>query len=75
VAPVNRPVLEAAMELDFGDYEDAVLYEAARQASVQTIVTRNPRDFKTAELPVVLPAEFLQVLEQRQRESADSAVA
>ncbi len=28
VAPVNRPVLEEALELDFADFEDAVLHEA-----------------------------------------------
>lgn len=71
VAPVHRPVLEAAMELDFGDYEDAVLYEAARQVAARAIVTRNPRDFKAADLPVLLPTEFNEVLRQREREIAD----
>ena len=33
VAPVNRAVLEAALEAEgFRDFEDAVLHEAARQA-------------------------------------------
>ncbi len=44
VAPVNRPVLEAALELDFADSEDGVLHEAARLVDTEAIVTRNPRD-------------------------------
>jgi predicted nucleic acid-binding protein len=62
VIPVSRPVLEAALDLGFGDYEDAVLHEAARQADAQGIVTRNPRHFKAAALPVYTPEELSRAL-------------
>lgn len=62
VAPVNRGVLEAALLAGFGDFEDAVLHEAARHVGVQGIVTRNAKDFKRAELPVFLPGELEAVL-------------
>ena len=62
VVPVSRPVLEAALNLGFGDYEDAVLHEAARQADAQGIVTRNPRHFKAAALPVYTPEELSRAL-------------
>ena len=39
IAPVNRPVLEAALELDFADFEDSVLHEAARQVGAEAVVT------------------------------------
>ncbi len=69
VAPVNRPVLETAIELDFTDFEDAVIHESARQASVEAIVTRNPGDFKNATLSVLTPEECVGILEQRERQA------
>lgn len=65
VAPVNRAVLEDALRLDFQDFEDAVLHEAARHAAAEGIVTRNVRDFSQAVLPVYTPAELLQIIQQR----------
>ena len=64
VAPVNQPVLRAALEAKFADFEDAVAYAAARHAGAQSIVTRNAKDFKRAALPVYSPEEFLILLER-----------
>jgi predicted nucleic acid-binding protein len=63
IAPVNRPVLAAAIESRIGDFEDAVLHEAARQVSAQAIVTRDPSDFRSAALPTWSPAELCRVLD------------
>lgn len=62
VAPVDRPVLEAAIELAFSDFEDAVLYEAARRVGAEAIVTRNGSDFSTSEIPVYSPEKLAQAL-------------
>lgn len=70
IAPVNRSILEAALDSDFLDFEDAVLHEAARQASTQAIVTRNLGDFKKAVLPVYSPEELVKALDLQDR-SAD----
>ncbi len=64
VAPVNRPVLEAAFELDFADFEDSVLHEAARQVGAEAVVTRDPKGFKKATLSVLTPDECLGILKQ-----------
>src|SRR6185436_2550622 len=69
IAPVNRAVLETALDLGFADYEDAVIHEAARQVSAQGIVTRNPRHFKKAALPVYTPEELARALELREQET------
>jgi predicted nucleic acid-binding protein len=45
-------VLEAAIQADFADFEDAVIYESAKQAGVDAIVTRNTKDFKKAEMTI-----------------------
>lgn len=65
IAPVNRPVLEQASQSDFSDFEDAVLYEAAREVGAEAIVSRNQSDFQLARIPVYLPEEMLRVLGER----------
>lgn len=62
VAPVTRPVLEAALELPCPDFEDAVLHEAAREVGAAAIVTRDPADFPPAGLAVFSPRELLAAL-------------
>lgn len=62
VAPVTRSVLEGAFDHKIQDYEDAVIHEAAREASADAIVTRDLRDFAKADLTVYGPAELLSTL-------------
>lgn len=59
IAPVDREALEAALLLDFSDFEDAVIHESARAAGVTAIVTRDQKDFLRSEIPVLLPSELL----------------
>ena len=65
VAQVDKSVLLAAIQADFGDFEDAVLYKAAQYANIDCIVTRNIKDFKQSKLPVYLPAELDAILALR----------
>lgn len=44
------------------DYEDAVLAEAAVNAKLDCIVSRNGKDFTHAGIPVLSPEEYLQKL-------------
>lgn len=59
VAPVNRNVLDAALDVEFSDYEDAVLHEAARVAAASAIVTRDRHDFANSSIPIFAPMELL----------------
>lgn len=56
VAEVNAVVLHQAVNSDFSDFEDAVLYQAGVFRNVDGLVTRNQKDFKSATLPVSLYA-------------------
>lgn len=68
IAPVNRIVLENALEAQFTDFEDAVLYEAACHTGANYIITRNVSDFKKSTLPVFTPDEFLNMLQTIEEE-------
>ena len=59
VAPVDGHVLDRAWRLGLGDFEDAVVHEAARACGAAGIVTRNGGDFGRATLPVFDPRELL----------------
>ena len=59
IAPVNESTLRIALDLDFSDFEDAVLYQSAIDAGINAIVTRNGRYFKKAKLPIYSPQELL----------------
>jgi len=64
VTEVNEAVLAKAVDSDFSDFEDAVLYQASCYAGVDSIVTRNSKDFKTALLPIYSPDELWQLIQQ-----------
>ena len=65
VAAVNRPVLEEALKSKFPDFEDAVIYQAARYAGVHGLVTRDMQGFKRAKIPVYSPEELTGIIERR----------
>lgn len=62
VAPVNRHVLESALGAGFGDFEDAVIHEAACHVGVEAIVTRNQKDFKKSRVPVYSSEEMVKIV-------------
>ena len=63
VEPVDRQVLQQALALGWRDFEDAVQAVTAAQCQADYLVTRNPRDFKQSLVPVIMPSEFLVLLD------------
>lgn len=59
IAPVNRAVLEEALQSKMVDFEDAVLDQAGWLAGAELIVTRNQKDFRYATLKVSGPDDLL----------------
>jgi len=62
VASVGHATIEQALNLPYGDFEDAVQMMAAVQAGAQYLVTRNVRDYQAGPLPALQPAELLALL-------------
>lgn len=59
VEPVDVQVLQQALALGWGDFEDAVQAVTAVRCQADYLLTRNPRDFKQSPVPVITPSEFL----------------
>lgn len=58
---VNAPIIDKALHSTFADFEDAVQFECATSVvNLHCILTRNIKDFKTKEVLVQTPKEFLQ---------------
>ncbi len=55
VAAVDGNVLRDALQYETHDFEDAVSEAAARATACEAIVTRDPRGFRAAGLPVLTP--------------------
>ena len=62
VASVGHATIEQALNLPYGDFEDAVQMMAAVQADAQYLVTRNVQDYRAGPLPALQPAELLALL-------------
>ena len=62
IAPITRSVLEEALAAGFDDFEDAVIYQAARHVGAQAIVTRNGKDFCCSDITICTPDELVKAL-------------
>jgi predicted nucleic acid-binding protein len=63
VAPVNRSVLETALQSKFPDFEDAVAHASALHVGVHGIVTRDIRGFKQGTISIYSYEELIQALQ------------
>jgi predicted nucleic acid-binding protein len=58
-APVDGSIIQKALTRRWNDIEDAILYESAVAVGCNKIVTRNTRDFRSADkcIQIVTPRE------------------
>ena len=54
----HKNVLDA-LKSKFSDFEDALQHDSAVEHQCEYIITRNIEDYKNAEIPVLLPEEFI----------------
>ena len=61
VLSVTDKVIELALSSDFKDFEDAIQYFTATENDIKTLQTRNLKDYKTAQIPIMTAEQFLKV--------------
>ncbi len=59
VLAVTDKVVELALSSDFKDFEDGLHYFTAIENNLNTLLTRNLKDYKTAEIAVMTAEQFL----------------
>jgi predicted nucleic acid-binding protein len=59
ICELDEVIIEKGLNSDFLDFEDSLQYFSALRTECDIIVTRNGKDFKKSEIPVMSPDEFL----------------
>ena len=62
ICPVDREILETALKSSLADFEDAVQIACAEAQNLEAIITRNPRDFQTVNVPVMSATQMMEQL-------------
>ncbi len=63
VLAVTDKIIELALASDFKDFEDAVQYFTAIENNIKILLTRNLKDYKSAEIPTMTAEQFLKIKE------------
>jgi len=57
---IDKNAIITALNSDFKDFEDALQnYSAEQNGTINTIITRNTKDYKKSNLGVITPEDFL----------------
>jgi len=59
VSDLDDIVIEKGLISTFSDFEDSLQYHCALKAECNIILTRNQKDFKASEIPVMSAEEYL----------------
>lgn len=59
VLAVTDKVVDLALSSDFKNFEDGLQYFTAIENNIKTLLTRNLKDYRSAEIPVMTAEQFL----------------
>jgi predicted nucleic acid-binding protein len=60
VLPLNDKIIDLSLNNDeFNDFEDAIQYYTAIENNIDLIITRNLKDFRKSQIPVMTASEYL----------------
>jgi len=59
VSNIDEIIIDKSLISNFNDFEDAVQHYSALHHKCDILITRNKKDFKNSEIPVMTPTEFL----------------
>lgn len=65
IVSLDENIIDKSLSSNFSDFEDGLQYYSAIKSDCNYIITRNTKDFKSAEIPVMTPQEFLTSLSQQ----------
>ncbi|MFN3907720.1 MAG: type II toxin-antitoxin system VapC family toxin [Flavobacterium sp.] len=59
ILPLDDKAIELALASNFNDFEDGLQYYIAIANEADIIITRNKKDFKNSEIPVLTAGEYI----------------
>lgn len=63
VLSVNEKIIELALSSEFKDFEDAIQYYTAIENDLATLLTRNLKDFRKADISVLTAEQYVKSIE------------
>jgi predicted nucleic acid-binding protein len=64
ICELDEIIIEKGLNSDFSDYEDSLQYFSSLRQDCAILITRNVKDFKGTQIPVMTPDEFLITINQ-----------
>lgn len=64
-ADLSDKVIEQGLASNFADFEDALQYYCAIAKGCDVLISRNEKDFKMSNIPVLSPTEYLSTLQSK----------
>jgi len=59
ICALDEKIIEKGLNSEFSDYEDSLQYFSALRQDCDILITRNAKDYKGVQIPVMTPDEFL----------------
>jgi predicted nucleic acid-binding protein len=59
ICSLDELIIQKGLNSNFSDFEDSLQYFSALAADCRILITRNGKDFKDAQLPIMTPDEYL----------------
>lgn len=64
-ADLTDKIVDKGLGSRFIDFEDALQYHCALNSNCNFLITRNGKDFRESDIPVMTPVEFLKSMKMR----------
>ncbi len=61
ILPVDEKIIDLALASEFKDFEDSIQYYVAKENGIDFLLTRNKKDYKTADITILTPEEYLKL--------------
>jgi predicted nucleic acid-binding protein len=63
ILKVDQQIIKDSIASGFSDFEDSIQYNCALDfKKIDVLITRNTKDYKNSELPVMTPADYLKTI-------------
>jgi predicted nucleic acid-binding protein len=64
ILPINKKMVDNALNSTFTDFEDALQYFAVKETDISVILTRNLKDYKVQDITIQTPKEYMRLHEE-----------
>ena len=65
ISGLDELIIEKGLNSDFSDFEDSLQYFSAIKSECSILITRNGKDFKISQIPVMTAEEYLSSIKDK----------